>query len=249
MFTHYRFQQLLMSYMSIIDPQLVNIEIYTLPSDAHSVTPEARLRQRKSELRLNYQGQSYDLVRVFASHKLERAKQQLQQLVLSQSHYSNAIDGDAVSSRAIERYLMVREVGYYSLWEIDSTLDRSNPNQQSEREILELQQASIWLFQELWLQWQDLVGAKQLRVFAKNLLTVTPQLQSWVDLDRLLLLDPLTIVKLEDWSKLDSIAFVRQLDRLTQQKIGQQLGKKLTIDIIQGMPESLRSRLTDILDI
>ena len=112
-----------------------------------------------------------------------------------------------------------------------------------------MQQASIWLFQELWLQWQDLVGAKQLRVFAKNLLTVTPQLQSWVDLDRLLLLDPLTIVKLEDWSKLDSIAFVRQLDRLTQQKIGQQLGKKLTIDIIQGMPESLRSRLTDILDI
>ena len=34
--------------------------------------------------------------------------------------------------------------------------------------ILELQQASILLFQELWLQWQDLLGARQLQVFAKD---------------------------------------------------------------------------------
>lgn len=226
--------------MSIIDSQLVNIEIYTSAGDDR----DRRLRERQSGLRLNYQTESYNLVQVFASHKLKRAEQKLQQLLESQSYKSNKIINKSIA----DRYLMVREVGYYSLWILDSALNKTNLNQQSDREILELQQASIWLFQELWLQWQDLVGAKQLRVFAEHLLTVTPQLESLVDIDRLLIIDPLNMA-LGSWAKLDSIAFTNEVYRLTQQKIGQQLGEKLTIDIIQSMPDSLRSRLTDILDI
>jgi hypothetical protein len=227
--------------MSIIDSQLVNIEIYTFAGDDR----DRMLRQRQSGLRLNYQAESYNLVQVFASHKLERAEQKLQQLLEIQSCESNK----TINKSITDRYLMVREIGYYSLWILDLVLNEPNPNRQSDREILELHQASIWLFQELWLQWQDLVGAKQLRVFAEHLLTVTPQLQSLADLDRLLILDPMNTAKLESWAKLDSIAFTKEVYRLTQQKIGQQLGEKITIDIIQSMPDSLRSRLTDILDI
>jgi hypothetical protein len=227
--------------MSIIDSQLVNIEIYTFASDDR---PQ-RLCQRQSGLRLNYQAQNYNLVQVFAIHKLERAEQKLQKLLVSQSYESNK----SVSRSTTDRYLMVREVGYYSLWVIDATPNKPDLNQQYDREILELRQASIWLFQELWLQWQDLVGAKQLRVFAEHLLTVTPQLQSLADIDRLLIIDPRDTAKLGSWAKLDSIAFTQEVYRLTQQKIGQQLGEKLTIDIMQSMPDSLGSRLTDILDI
>jgi hypothetical protein len=219
------------SHMSIIDPQLVDIEICALSGDG------------KSALRLNYQSQSYDLIQAFASNKLERADQKMQQLIERNS--------DAINKSSTNRYLLVREVGYYSLWAIDSTIDPSRSNQQLKNEhgILALQQASIWLLQELWLQWQDLLGAKQLQLFAEQLLTVTPQLQSWVDLDRLLLLDPLAPAKLEAWSELDFTAFDRQLYHLTQKKIGQQFGTELTIEIIQTMPNPLKLTLLNILDI
>jgi hypothetical protein len=216
--------------MSIIDPQLVNIEIAPHPSDGKLV------------LRLKYHQQIYDLVRVFASHKVERAEQKLQQAIES--------SGNAVNNTT-DRYLLVGEVGYYSLWKLDSTFNTSSANGQSDRaaKILELQQASIWLFQELWLQWQDLLGARQLEVFTEDLLTVTPQLQAWIDLDRLLVLDPLGTARLESWSEIDFMAFDRKLYQLTQKKIGRQFGTELTIEIIQTMPERLRSTLTNILGV
>ena len=114
--------------------------------------------------------------------------------------------------------------------------------------ILELQQASIWLLQELWLQWQDLLGARQLQVFAKELLAVTPQIQSGIDLDRLLALDPLGLALL-GWSKQDFMTFNRQIYQLTLKKMGRQFGTQLTLDIIQAMPDSLQLTLTEILGI
>lgn len=226
------------------NPQLVAVEIYIGSNE------------QKSVLKLSYQSQSYDFVQAFGSHQRERAEQKLQQLRM-------------VARSGTDPYLLVREVGYYSLWVLDLSLnvfskgagfpptdgnDRSQcespPQEGYQHQIdLELQQASIWLFQELWLQWQDLLGTKQLQLFADSLLAVNPQLKSWVDLDRLLNLDPLGIDKLESWSELDLIGFDRQLYQFTQKKLGQQFGTKLTIEIIQLMPDSLRSRLLKILEI
>ena len=225
------------SDMSIIDSQLVKIEISTLP-DHH-----------QSRLRLSYQGQSYDLLQAFATHKLERAEQlQRSRLLLDNGT-------TARNDPSPNRYLLVREVDYYSLWELasaslDPVVIGGDSPADNERSLgLELQQASIWLFQELWLQWQDLLGERQLKVFAKELLSGTPQLQTWVDLDRLLMLDPLDSVRLGSWSELDFSAFDRQLYQLTQQKLGHQFGTKLTIDIIEAMPDSCRSILLHVLDI
>ncbi len=227
--------------MSIIDSQLVKIEISTLPHESNS------------KLRLNYQGQSYDLLQAFAIHKLDRAQRQLHQLL--------QVSNDGSSSPT--RYLLVQEVNYYSLWELDRCSTREamsnnrlsptptilEPRSSLDIPVLELQQASIWLFQELWLQWQDLLGDRQLKVFAKELLSVTPQLQTWVDLDRLLILDPLATTRLGSWSELDFRAFDRQLYHLTQKKLGHQFGTKLTLDIMETMPDTWRSLLVNILDI
>jgi hypothetical protein len=221
------------SNMSIVDAQLVTIEIVTLPEYG------------KSGLRLTDRGQIYNLVRAFASHKLDLAQQQLQQL--------RATTGDRTNSTKPDRYLLVREVNYYSLWELDrSTIEIANLSrqvecaQQSDRP---LQQASIWLFQELWLQWQDLLGIHQLRVFAEDLVAITPQLESRTDLDRLLMLDPLAPNPLGCWSESDFSEFDRQLYHLTQKKMGQQFGTQLTSDIIQSMPGSLQATLTAVLNI
>jgi hypothetical protein len=212
--------------MTIIDSRSVNIEIATLPDD------------RTSGLRLNYHGQSYDLIQAFASHKIELAQQRLQQL----------IQADSLRGSGPDRYLVVEEVDYYSLWVIDLPLNSvSHPGMFGGD--IALQQASIWLFQELWLQWQDLLGDRQLQAFVENLLAVITPLQSRADLDRLLSLDPLTSEPLDNWTRVDFIAFDRQLCHLTQKKIGQQFGTKLTIDIIESMPDSLRSTLIDALEI
>jgi hypothetical protein len=218
--------------MSITHPRLVNIEIATLVNRG---TPG---------LRLTYQGQKYDLLQAFSHHKLDAAQHQWQHLMLLDRTYAPA---------AIDRYLLVREVGYYSLW----ALDRSRPQpvnsaQQIARHSeprLELQQASLWLLQELWLQWQDLLGARQLTVFAESLVSLTPQLQSRSDLARLLELDPLTANNLSAWTDLDLKTFDRQLYHLTQKKLGQQFGTKIAIEIIESMPEFLQSTLLDTLDL
>jgi hypothetical protein len=209
------------SNIAIIDAPLVKIEISILEDNLGST------------LQLNYHGQRYDLVQAFASHKLELAQQRWQQQIA----VDNAVSG---------RYLLVREVGYYSLWLLDPSV---NPACliRADNHNLELQQASIWLFQELWLQWQDLLGERQLQIFADNLLGVNSLLRSRADLDRLLNLDPLASESLSSWTQADFIAFDRQLCNLTQQKMGQKFGHKLTIDLIESMPDSLQTILINTL--
>ena len=208
--------------MSIVEQQLVDIEIVTIPG------------KKRADLRLTYQGQTYHLNQSFAEIKLAFAQQQWQQLKL--------VHGD--------RYLLVREVGYYSLWEMDglgenlhhSSTDLPELAMQISSE-LELQQASLWFFQELWLQLEDLIGSRQLQLLAKNLFTVVPHLQSELDLDRLLKLDPLSGDRLELWTEEDLIVLDRQLDRLTQQKLGKQVGAELVLDIISSLPPQLQGKL------
>ena len=86
------------SNMAIIDAPLVNIELSTCSSNLGST------------LQLNYHEQRYDLVQAFASHKLELAQQRWQQRIA----VYNAVSG---------RYLLVREVGYYSLWMLDHSVN------------------------------------------------------------------------------------------------------------------------------
>ncbi|PSB50232.1 Npun_F0813 family protein [Chamaesiphon polymorphus] len=219
--------------MSIIAPQSVKIEICTLGED------------RRSQLRLNYGGQIYNLVQAFATHHRERAERQLQQLITRDRE-----DNDLVTS---DRYLLVPEVGYYSLWELTkATQPTVAVVRQVEGDVQlasPLQQASIWLLQELWLQLTDLLGAKQLTTFAETLVKVTPQLQSWVDLDRLLALDPLMRVKIGSWSDADFINLNRQIYHLTQKKIGAEFTTKLTIEIVRAMPDDLSATIAEILTI
>jgi hypothetical protein len=211
--------------MSIVEQQLVDIQIVTIPG------------KKRSDLRLNYQGQTYHLHQAFADTKLAQAQQQWQQLKLAHGN----------------RYLLVREVGYYSLWEIDGLgeqLDSSPTNVpgltiQISSE-LALQQASLCFFQELWLRLDDLIGARQLQSIANDLFTVVPHLQSMLDLDRLLQLDPLSSDRLESWTEEDLIVFDRQLERLTQQKLGKQFGAELVLDVIESIPEQLRMKLSGV---
>ncbi|AFY95540.1 Npun_F0813 family protein [Chamaesiphon minutus] len=217
--------------MSIIAPKSVQIEICTLGED------------RRSLLRLNYNGQIYNLVRAFADRHRDRAERQLQQLIIR--------DREANGIAAIDRYLLVPEVGYYSLWELDRAIQPTVAvvrQVEVDRELASsLQQATIWLLQELWLQLTDLLGTRQLPILAETLVNVTPQLQSWVDLDRLLALDPLATVKLSSWSEADFIALTRQIYHLTQKKLGAEFTTKLTIEIVQTMPNFLGATISDIL--
>jgi hypothetical protein len=211
--------------MSIVEQQLVDIEIVTIPGN------------KRSDLRLNYQGQTYHLQQAFAEIKLAQAQQQCQQLKLAHG----------------DRYLLVREVGYYSLWEIDGVeeqrhIDRINvPELATEISIeLELQQASLCFFQELWLRLEDLIGSRQLQLLATSLFTLVPHVQSPIDLDRLLKLDPLGNERLASWTEEDLIVFDRQLARLTQQKLGKQFGAELVLDVIESIPERLRTKLSGV---
>jgi hypothetical protein len=215
--------------MSIIDAKLVRIGI------SH------RVDDRIPRLQLDYQGQTYDLARVFASHKLNLARPVPQQ-------WQQAIEASPNGC------LVVAEASYYSLWmpaRMATTPAQTAPNQStpSIETRLELQQASIWLVQELWVQWESLLGAKQLLVIADELVALTPALHSRQDLDRLLLLDPFTEAKLANWTKSDFEIFDRQLSQIAQHKIGRQFGTELTIEIVRSMPALWQATLAEILEL
>jgi hypothetical protein len=214
--------------MTIIDAKLVQIGMSTRADD------------RLSRLQLDYQGQTYDLVRVFATHKLNPTRvipQQLQQAIAAPP----------------TGCLVVAEANYYSLWTIERppTTPATAPKQTASMTEtgLELQQASIWLVQELWAQWQSLLSAKQLPVIADDLVAVTPALQSRRDLDRLLAIDPLAEAKLDTWTESDFELFDRHLYHIAQHKIGRQFGMELTIEIVRSMPDLLQATLLEILEI
>jgi hypothetical protein len=215
--------------MSIIDAKLVRIGI----SD--------RADDRIPRLLLDYQGQTYDLVRVVASHKRNLARSVPQQ-------WQQAIDASPNGC------LVVAEASYYSLWMPERTATKpalTAPNQSapSIETRLELQQASIWLVQELWAQWESLLGAKQLLVITDELVALTPALQSRQDLDRLLLLDPFAATELARWTRSDFEIFDRQLYQIAQHKIGRQFGTELTIEIVRSMPALWQATLAEILEL
>ena len=214
--------------MSIIDRKLVTIEISPIAG------------KQTGGLRLNYQDQTYDLVQAFASQQRELVQRRLQQLIDA--------NNSGVNLAMPDRYLAIHEEHYYSIWVVSLTQNQANILQQSQRD-LELQQASIWLFQELWFQCQDLLGVQQLQVLIDNLLMANPHIQSLRDVDLLLGLDPSSSVMLMNWIPSDFVGLDRQLYQLIQKKIGREFGRTLTTDIIQSMPDSLRSILVDILDI
>jgi hypothetical protein len=214
--------------MSIIDRKLVKIEISKVAG------------KQTSGLKLNYQDQKYNLVQAFASHKLELVRSRLQQLIEANSRNINLDLPD--------RYLAIQEEHYYSIWVIDLTQIQADILQQSQLD-LELQQATIWLFQELWLQCQDLLGTKQLQVFIDDLLMKNSQLKSLKEIELLLGCDPLNSTMLVNWTRSELSGFDRQLYQLIQKKIGREFGTRLTIDIIESMPTSLRSILADILEL
>jgi hypothetical protein len=228
--------------MPVIESQLVKIGIATIVGG------------EKSVLRLNYQAQIYDLVRVFAIHKLESTDPNLPERIAKQLQQSLGVRSrDAVISSLANGYLLVREIGYYSLWQLARTaLTVANSSVRSDREgagKLALQQASIWLFQELWLQLDELLGDRQLQLLSESLISITPHVRSWVDLDRLSTLDPLTAEELTAWSEEESIAFTRQLYHLTQKKLGHEFGTKLTIEIVRSMPDSLSQIVERVLNL
>ncbi len=220
--------------MPVIESQFVKIGIATSAGG------------EKSVLRLNYRAQIYDLVRVFASRQLEPTDSSVPEPISRQLQRSLGVNSHAAVVELLANgYLLVREIGYYSLWQ----LDRANSAIGNDAEKLALQQASIWLFQELWLQWDELLGDRQLHLLSEDLVSIAPQVRSWLDLDRLATLDLTTPQEFSSWSETDSIAFARQLYHLTQKKLGHQFGTKLTTEIVRSMPDALSQKLAHILDL
>ncbi len=227
--------------MPAIESQLVKIEIATTSDPG------------KSLLKLDYQGQIYTLAIAVARHKLDTLdpiiRARTEQL-LQQSIGSNA---NIWQTQPANRYLLVREVGYYSLWKLESSLHAGvnlvtaiEPEIEPEIKRLELVRASIWLFQEVWLQLENLLGSNQLPLSIDRLLVVT-KFQSREDLDRLLSIDPTGGEILDNYINLDWAEFDRQLYEFTQKKLGRQFGTKLIEEIIQTMPNSLSLSIEQII--
>jgi hypothetical protein len=214
--------------MLIIDRQAVEIE-FLQPNNSNI-----------GILKLCYQERQYDFIRAFSADKLTEA-----------THFYLH-----VKSERGDNLLLIREVDYYSLWQLDSP--RSLPLASSVV-YTDLQQAGIWFFQELWLRLTELLGRNQLESLGQNLFMAAPSLQCWEDLERLLNLDPIALSEPRAqqsrdlshgglWTEAEIEQLVCRLSRLAQKQLGESFVREIVEIILTEMPDRLKFSLTPILN-
>jgi hypothetical protein len=203
--------------MLLLDRDSVEIKIVEPAADTDS-----------SELELLYHDRAYRLVQAFSQSRIQRVRQLLQQLKPAQ----------------IERYLVVRERNFYSLWSL--AIGSKLAELEEDRALLSMQ-ASCWFLQEMWLQLEDLLGKKQTQQFSEKLLASTPQIRSKSDFDRLLAIEPLKVQSDPVWMQRDLIDLIHQFEQLIQKKLDRTFVRQLAIEIVENMPQHLQPEIQQLL--
>jgi hypothetical protein len=183
---------------------------------------------------LHYQGQAFRLISVFSAAQEEDAK---------------AFWRDLTDNRG-KACVLLEEPDRYSVWgkvrldqltaeggaDIGGEGDASSPT---------FVQASLLLLQAVYLDIEDLLGAKQAGSFEKDITSVFqqgkfPQTDSPDAINQLLTVDPLASLQLPPWQEHHLAMLLEELYRIAKQHFGNASFTGRVMDALQDMPSSDR---------
>ena len=178
---------------------------------------------------LYYQGLTFRLISVFKASQEEEAR---------------ALWRELTDNRG-KACVLLEEPERYSVWG-KIRLEQLDSDTGSHSKTGILIQASLLLLQAVYIDIEELLGARQASLFEKDIAEVLqqkqfPQVSSPETTHNLLTIDPLQLAKLPAWQENHVIMLLQELHRLGKGYFGNANFAKLVAGTLQDMPSSERS--------
>ncbi|MBD2182265.1 hypothetical protein H6S82_04210 [Planktothrix sp. FACHB-1355] len=185
---------------------------------------------------LNYQGQTFRLISVFRANQEEEAK---------------AFWRDLTDNRG-KACVLLEEPERYSVWG-KIRLDQLAGDVAGDAKTTALTQACLLLLQGVYIDIEDLLGARQAGLFQKNLTEILqqwrfPQADSPQAINNLLTMDPLSTNQLPPWEEHHLITLLQELYRLGKQYFGNASFVSRAMDTLQDLPGSEQTQFIEWLN-
>lgn len=173
---------------------------------------------------LTYQGQTFRLISVFGAKQAEEAK---------------AFWRDLTDHRG-KVCVLLEEPDRYSVWG-KVRLEQLGTEAGPDLKAVPYTQACLLLMQTVYLDIEDLLGARQAGLFQKDITKVFqqwhfPQAESPEAVKQLLIVDPLTSLQIPPWEEHHLITLLQELYRLGKEYFGNTNFAEGVSDILQDMP-------------
>lgn len=180
---------------------------------------------------LNYQGQTFRLINVFSASQADEAK---------------AYWRDLTDNRG-KACVLLEEPDRYSIWgkvRLDQLANEEASTTEAKPTLYT--QACLLLLQAVYIDIEDLLGARQASAFEKDLMAVLeqwhfPQGSSAKTIKEMLTLDPLDGLKFPPWQEHYLINFLQELHRLGKEYFGNDSFAPRAIEVLDDMSGSDRA--------
>lgn len=190
---------------------------------------------------LQYQGQTFRLINVFNAAQEEEAR---------------AYWRDLTDNRG-KACVLLEEPERYSVWG-KIRLEQLNAETAEVQETAGVippccVQACLLLLQAVYIDIEDLLGARQSTAFRKELMAVfrqyrLPQADSSDGLEQLLTTDPLALVQVPAWQEVHLDRLLQELYRLGKQHFGNSNFVERAMESLQDMPLKERAFFFDLVE-
>lgn len=173
---------------------------------------------------LTYQGQTFRLISVFSAKQAEEAK----------SFWRDLTDNRG------KVCVLLEEPDRHSVWG-KIRLEQLGTEVGPDSKVGPYTQACILLLQTVYIDIEDLLGARQAGLFQKEIAKVFqqwrfPQADSAQAVNNLLTVDPLTTLQVPPWEEHHLITLLQELHRLGKEYFGNTNFAEGVSDILQDMP-------------
>ena len=175
---------------------------------------------------LTYQGQYFRLISVFAAHQEKEAKNFWRDLTDNQGKFC----------------ILLKEPQQHSVWGKIS-LDQLGTDVDVDTKSIPFTQACLLLLQTVYLEIEDLLGARQAKLFKKDITSFFeqwrfPQADNAKAVDQLLTMDPLKNLNIPTWEEHHLINLLQELHRLGKAFFGNENFAEGIGEILTDMPQS-----------
>lgn len=182
---------------------------------------------------LTYQGQTFRLISVFGPNQAEEAK---------------AFWRDLTDNRG-KVCVLLEETDRYSVWG-KIRLEQLGTEVSPDSKVVVYTQACLLLLQTVYMDVEDLLGARQAGLFQKDISNVFrqwhfPQADAPEAVKHLLTVDPLTTLQVPPWEEHHLITLLQELYRLGKAYFGNTNFAEGVSDILQDMPASDKAHFID----
>jgi hypothetical protein len=184
---------------------------------------------------LQYQGQTFRLISVFGAAQEEDAK---------------AFWRDLTDNRG-KACVLLEEPDRYSVWgkvRLDQLMgDGADPQVTGDATAPSFIQAALLLLQAVYIDIEDLLGARQAGSFQKEITAVFrqwrfPQTDTSDAIDQLLTVDPLASLQIPPWQEHHLNTLLQELYRIGKQHFGNASFTARVMDALQDMPSGDRNQ-------